>query len=83
LSDILAIDRERAEHVACEMEHAVDRDVIERFACFLAFIESSDVEKESWIQKFRAIVTDKSHSGESHLIIKRYLAKFDTSRPFS
>ena len=83
LSDILAIDRERAEHVACEMEHAVDRDVIERFACFLAFIESSDGEKESWIQKFRTIVTDKSQSDTSNRIIKQYLAKFDSSHPFS
>lgn len=83
LSDILAINRERAERVACEMEHAVDRDVIERFACFLAFMENSDGEKESWIHTFRNIVTDKSQNGESHRIIKQYLAKFDASRPFS
>jgi DtxR family Mn-dependent transcriptional regulator len=82
LSDILAIERERAEHVACEMEHAVDRDVIERFACFLAFIENSDGAEESWVNRFRDIVTDKSRNGESNRIIKEYLAKFDASGPF-
>lgn len=40
LQDVLSLEQERAEHVACEMEHAVDRDIIERFACFLAFIEN-------------------------------------------
>lgn len=83
LSDILALDRERAERVACEMEHAVDRDVIERFACFLAFMEDSNGEEGSWIHTFREIVTDKSQKGESHRILKQYLAKFDSSKSFS
>ena len=83
LSDILAIDRERAERVACEMEHAVDRDVIERFVCFLALMENSDGEEESWIHKFREIVTDKPQNDESNRIIKQYLAKFDSSHSFS
>ena len=83
LSDILAIDRERAERVACEMEHAVDRDVIERFVCFLALMEDSDGKEGSWIHKFREIVTEKFQTDESSRIIKQYLAKFDSSHSFS
>lgn len=31
LQSVLAPDRQRAEHIACEFEHSVDREVIERF----------------------------------------------------
>lgn len=53
LQDVLMLDSEQAEESACKMEHAVDRPVIERFACFLAFVHRNVGVKDSWIDDFR------------------------------
>jgi len=39
LEKILGLGSERAESTACGMEHVVDSEALERFLCFLAFME--------------------------------------------
>lgn len=53
LEDVLMLDSEKAEDSACRMEHAVDRELIERFACFLAFVHRNIGVEGSWLDEFR------------------------------
>jgi DtxR family transcriptional regulator, Mn-dependent transcriptional regulator len=73
LQDILALDEDRAELIACEMEHAVDRDVIERFVCFLAFIENLDDGQKIWMNNFRKVVGEKPQGKVCARIIEKYM----------
>ena len=73
LQDILALDEDRAERIACEMEHAVDRDVIERFVCFLAFMENLDGKQKTWMNNFREVTGERPQSKVCARIIKKYM----------
>ena len=64
LQHVLALDRETAETVACGMEHAVDRDVFERFVCFIAYIEQKDSAGGLCIDEFRRFVSDSKTCGD-------------------
>jgi DtxR family Mn-dependent transcriptional regulator len=57
LEDVLALDAEKAEEIACEMEHAVDRVALERFVCFLAFIEKGGSGTSRWIDEFHDFIS--------------------------
>lgn len=83
LQDILALEKDRAEYIACEMEHAVDRDVIERFACFLAFIENLDGRQLSWLKKFHEVAGKIPHGKECASIIKRYMERIQPKIDFT
>jgi DtxR family Mn-dependent transcriptional regulator len=73
LKDVLALNEERAEHIACRMEHAVDREVIERFVCFLAFINTTGEKRGRWIDEFRRFVRDGSKDKSCKDCIKEYM----------
>lgn len=40
LQNVLQIDTEKAESVACRMEHAIDDETLERFVAFIEYINS-------------------------------------------
>jgi DtxR family transcriptional regulator, Mn-dependent transcriptional regulator len=75
LQNVLMVGEKRAESVACEMEHAVDREVIERFACFLAFIEHSESGAGSCIDDFRRSISEGAHGKSCKKCITRYIEK--------
>jgi DtxR family transcriptional regulator, Mn-dependent transcriptional regulator len=56
LQHILLLDSDQAERIACEMEHAVDRTAIERFACFLAFMETAEGRQSEPMGEFHAFL---------------------------
>ena len=58
LEDVLALDAGKAERIACEMEHAVDREALERFVCFLAFMEREENGKSRWIDQFHDFISE-------------------------
>ena len=83
LHDILALDEDRAEHIACEMEHAVDRDVIERFACFLVFVENLDSKQMGWMNEFREVARERSQGKACARIIKKYMERLQPKIDFT
>ena len=83
LQDILALDGERADYIACEMEHAVDRDVIQRFACFLAFIENLEGKQLSWLKKFHEVAGEIPQGSACAAIIKRYMERIQPKIDFA
>ncbi len=58
LENILGLEGEQAEATACDMEHAVGREALERFVCFLAFVQRHSVEGANWLDSFRRFVQE-------------------------
>ncbi len=76
LKDILLLDSERAESIACEMEHAVDREAIERFACFIAFLEKGGRGKKRVVEDFRKFLKNDTGQESFKDCIGEYVRKF-------
>ncbi len=51
LRDILGIDEESAENNACNMEHAVSRQVLDRIARFVSFFKSAPDISRRWTEE--------------------------------
>lgn len=49
LTDILGINPDTADRVACRMEHTIDGEVFERLTLFAGYLESKGINSESWL----------------------------------
>ena len=84
LENALGLEAERAESIAYGMEHAIDREAMERFICFLAFIGQRDEQGQSWLTEFKQFLADGSDGRTCRECIKKYLEEMDrdeTVRP--
>ena len=54
LLDVLKIDPATAEETACRMEHAIDKQTIDRLVRFIDYIFTCPRAGEQWIQSFAA-----------------------------
>ena len=52
LEKVLDVEKNRAESTACKMEHTVDKEVLDRFVCFLAFIFRTRRKGKTWREEF-------------------------------
>lgn len=50
---VLYIDESEAEDVACKMEHALSRIILDRLIRFMEFVESCPRSGENWVKEFR------------------------------
>jgi DtxR family Mn-dependent transcriptional regulator len=73
LRKVLALDEERADTIACGMEHAIDRDALDRFVCFLAFVGRRREEGESWLEEFRRFIREGTTEQMCQECIEQYL----------
>jgi len=58
LENVLAIPGERADSIACRMEHAIDKESLMRFVCFLVFIKDHPGSGRDWLSQFGEFLTD-------------------------
>jgi len=58
LENVLAIPGKRADGIACKMEHAIDREALLRFVCFLVFIKDHSGGKTDWLAQFGRFLSD-------------------------
>ena len=72
LQNVLALDREKAERIACEMEHAVDKEVMERFVCFLAFANKFPAKGTKLLEEFQCFLREGSGGRSCKNLIKEY-----------
>jgi DtxR family Mn-dependent transcriptional regulator len=79
LHDVLFFGDDKAEDVACKMEHAVDREVIERLVCFLAFIGKTRDEKARWVDEFKRFLSNGFNGKSCRDHMKEYM---DAMPPF-
>lgn len=73
LRTVLDLEPERADSTACGMEHAIDRDALDRFVCFLAFVGKRREEGESWLEEFRRFVQEGTAEKTCEECMQQYL----------
>jgi len=82
LKGVLAVDAERAEAIACRMEHAVDREVLNRFACFLAFLGRQRCEGgKDWVAEFRRFLREGADRMTCEEHMRQYLLGAGKAEP--
>ena len=52
LQNVLQLDTERAENVACRMEHTIDDETLERLIVFIEYINSCPRTGDGWLDSF-------------------------------
>jgi len=78
LQSVLALSRDTAERIACEFEHAVDQEAIERFACFLAFVRKSAVDGADLLNAFQRFLSEGSEHRICQQLISEYRERIET-----
>jgi len=73
LRNVLGVDADRADSIACGMEHVIDRDALDRFVCFLAFVGRRRKEGESWLDEFRRFIREGTGENTCEECIEQYL----------
>lgn len=73
LEDVLAIQHERAEPIAHQMEHAIDGVALEKFVCFLAFVGTRSPQGKTWLKEFKRFVENGTAGRTCRDCITRYL----------
>jgi DtxR family Mn-dependent transcriptional regulator len=72
LESVLALDPELAETTACGMEHAVDEEAMERFVCFLAFLQQYAPSGRKWLKEFHAFAREGGRSLKCRRCVEKY-----------
>ena len=78
LQDVLGLGLQRAERMACEFEHAVDQEAIERFGCFLAFVEKSSADGTDLLDQFKRFIEEGSEARICREIFREYRKRIAT-----
>ena len=78
LGNILGLDPDRADSIACGMEHGVDREALQRFVCFLAFVGQRAEGGRSWLDEFRGFISEGADGQTCEECIKQYLGGMDS-----
>jgi DtxR family Mn-dependent transcriptional regulator len=73
LQDVLGLEREPAEATACGMEHAVEREVLERFVCFMAFVKRQLPDGMTWLREFREFAQQGGQGQACKKCVEEYL----------
>ena len=73
LRNVLGLEAERADSIACGMEHVIDRDALDRFVCFLAFVGRRREEGESWLDGFRRFIREGTAEKTCEECMQQYL----------
>ncbi|MFO8007063.1 MAG: metal-dependent transcriptional regulator [Candidatus Brocadiia bacterium] len=73
LSTVLGLEPERADSIACGMEHEVDRDALDRLVCFLAFVGRRREQGESWLEEFRRFIREGTADKTCEQCMEEYL----------
>ena len=73
LQDVLSLEATQAETTACEMEHAVDRQALNRFVCFLAFIQRHPPARVGWLDAFRRFIQEGADGKSCEECVKEYI----------
>jgi len=78
MQEILALGDEKADRIACTMEHVVDREVVERFVCFLAYISRKEEKTGAWLDELKRFMKDGCKGVSYKDCIGEYLEKMQS-----
>ncbi len=75
LQNVLAIDHDEADSIACEMEHTINSVALEKFICFLAFIGTRPDKGKTWLTEFQRFTRSGAQGQTCKECMKKYLQK--------
>ena len=73
LKKVLDVKKNRAESTAGKMEHTIDKEVLDRFVCFLAFISTFRSKGKTWREEFVQFIKKGAGSLSCRQCIDEYL----------
>jgi len=73
LVEILGLEPQQAKTTTCDMEHAVSRQALERFVCFLAFIQRHTAARVNWLDAFRRFIQEGVDGQTCKQCVKEYM----------
>ena len=77
MENVLAIPKDQAQSVAGKMEHSVDTKTLDRFVCFLAFIDRPRKKGMSWRNEFQRFVKKGTATRTCKYCVDEYLRGLD------
>jgi DtxR family Mn-dependent transcriptional regulator len=72
LEKILGLDPDRAESTACGMEHVVDGEALQRFLCFVAFMERHCPTGSKCLKDFRHFIREGANGHTCQKCVEEY-----------
>jgi len=75
LQDVLSIQSQEAESIACGVEHAINPPALEKFVCFLAFIGTRSSKNKTWLNEFQRFTKSGAEGRTCRDCIQEYLRK--------
>ena len=77
LSQILQVDEETAESTACRMEHAIDKNTMERLITFFNFINTCPRTGKDWLDTFKTYCSSgKPNQAECEACLRNCIDTF-------
>ena len=77
LENVLAIPKNQAQPAACKMEHSIDKKVLHRFVCFLAFIGKPRRKGMSWQDEFQQFMKRGTVTRTCKYCMNEYLRELE------
>ena len=75
---ILGLEAEKADETACGMEHAIERDVLDRFTCFIAFMRRCSSGGTKCLDQFREFMRDGVGDKKCRSCVEDYMEKLES-----
>ena len=73
LENVLGLDAERADETACGMEHALERDAMERLVCFLLFLRKGSAHTGECLDAFKRFMEQCVDGGTCRECVEEYV----------
>jgi len=73
LENVLGLEAERADATACGMEHVIDREALERFVCFLAFMRPHSPDGAKSLERFRRFIKEGADGQTCKECVEEYM----------
>lgn len=81
LGSVLDLSPGRAESIACEMEHCIDREARERFLCFLAFTKQHSPWGIDRLEQFRRFLREGADGQTCRECVAGYMEHLQQTSP--
>jgi len=81
LREVLGLKRQKAAETACDMEHSVDTEVLQRFVCFLAFFKQRSGHGTQWLGEFRRFLDKAVDASSCEQCVRDYMNEFGNKTP--
>lgn len=77
LQNILGLEPERADETACGMEHVVEKDALDRFTCFIAFMRRDSSGTQS-LGRFKEFMQNGVEEAECRACVENYVKQLES-----